>query len=100
MRIKGTSHESHQWKIFDDIITNFNQYCKECFSPYNLICSDDSISRWYGQGGHWVNMCLPMYVATEKNLENGDDIRNAACRRLGITMWIRIVNSARNEADK
>ena len=41
-----------------------------------------------------------MYVVMERNPENGVEINNAVCKRLGIMMWIRIVKSTRNEADQ
>ena len=28
-----------------------------------MICVDESISRWYGQGGDWIDFGLPHYVA-------------------------------------
>ena len=41
-----------------------------------------------------------MYVAKYKKLENGAEIQNSACWRSGIMMWLRIVNSAKNEEDQ
>ena len=35
---------------------------------------DESISRWYGHGGDWINIGLPMYVAMERKPENGAGI--------------------------
>ena len=48
----GSSHEAHRWKLFEDFVTNFNEYCIQPFYPSDLICADESISRWYVQGGH------------------------------------------------
>ena len=63
----------------------------------DLICADESISRWYRQGGHWINLGLSMYVAMYMKPENGTDIHNAACGRSGIMMQLSIVKSAKNE---
>ena len=46
-----TSHEAHQWKIFEDFVTHFNEYCTQLFSPLDLISADKSISSCYRQGG-------------------------------------------------
>ena len=37
------------------------------------------MSQWYGQGGHWINHGLPMYVAIDCKSENGCEIQNVAC---------------------
>ena len=71
MRGEGTSHEAHQWKIVEDFVTHFNGYITQIFSPSDIICDDDSIMRWYQQGGHWINLGLPMYVEMERNPDNG-----------------------------
>ena len=47
-----TSHEAHQWKLIEEFVTYFNYYNTNLFSPLDLICADDSIFRWYGQGGN------------------------------------------------
>ena len=99
MRGEGTSHESHRWKIVEYFANNFNEYCTQLFSPSDLICTDESIPRWYGQSGHSINLGLPMYVEMDRKKENGAEIQNAACGRRGIMMRLRIVKSARNEED-
>ena len=40
-----------------------------------------------------------MYVAMGRNPENGKEIQNATCGRSVIMTRLRIVKSARNEAD-
>ena len=40
------------------------------------MCADESIPLWYGWGGHWINLVLPMYVEVGRNLENGAEIQN------------------------
>ena len=68
---EGTIHEAHCWKLVEDSVTHFNEYCTQLFSPSDIICADESISRWYVQGGHWINLGLPMYVAMGRNPDNG-----------------------------
>ena len=48
--------------FFEDFVTHFNEYFKQLFYPSDLIYADESISWWYGQGGHWINLGVPMYV--------------------------------------
>ena len=53
--------------------------------------------RWYGQGGHWINHGLPMYVAIDRKPENGCEIQNAACGRSGVMIRLKIVKTAEEE---
>ena len=78
VRDEGMSHEDHRWKLVEDFATKFNKYCTQLFSPSDFICADESISRWYGQGGHWINFGLLMYVAMGRNTNNGMEIQNSA----------------------
>ena len=73
-RDDGKSHGDHWWKLVEEFVTDFNQYRTQLFYPLDLIYADDYISRWYGQGGHWINWCFPMFVANDRKLENGADI--------------------------
>ena len=100
MRVEGTSHKDHRWKLFEDFVTHFNKYHTQLFSPSDLICADESISRWYVQGGHWINSGLPMYVTMDRKPENGVEVQNDACRWSGIMMHLRIVDSERNDKEK
>ena len=74
MRYEGMRNEAHQWNLVEDFVTHFNEYRTQLLSPLDLICTNDYISRWYGQGGHWINLGLPMYVSMERKPENGADI--------------------------
>ena len=58
------------------------------------ICVDESISRWYGLGGGWINIGLPMYIAIDHKPENGCKIQNSACGKSGVMLHILIVKSA------
>ena len=67
----------------------------ECnFFPSDEICMDESMSRWYGQVGHWINHGLPMYVAIYRKPENGCEIQNAACGHSGVIIQLKIVKTA------
>ena len=55
------------------------------------------MSRWYGQGGHWINHGLPMYVAIDRKPENGCEIQNNACGHSGVMIRLKIVKTAEEE---
>jgi hypothetical protein len=54
---------------------------------------DESISRWYGLGGSWIDVGLPTYVAMERKPENGCEIQNVCDGKCGIMMQLCIVKS-------
>ena len=87
----GTSSEQYRWKLVDDFVKNFNDHRANYFNPSDQICVDESMSRWYGQGGHWINHGLPQYVAIDRKPENGCEIQNAACGRSGVMLRLKLV---------
>ena len=97
MQDEGMRHEAHWWKLVEEFVTNCNAYCIQLFYPSDIICTDDSISKWYGQGDHWINLGLPTYMAMERNMDNGAEIHNAVCWHLEIMMQLKIIKSARHE---
>jgi hypothetical protein len=58
------------------------------------------MSRWYGQGGHWIEHGLPQYVAIDRKPENGCEVQNAACGRSGIMLQLQLVTTAYHEATR
>jgi hypothetical protein len=91
------SSEQHHWLLVDNFVSNFNEYRANNFSPSKLICVDESMSRWYGQGGYWINHGLPQYISIDRKPENGCEIQNAACGRSGIMMQLKLVKTAEEE---
>jgi hypothetical protein len=77
--------------LVDDFVKNFNDHRANYFNPSDPICVDESMSRWYGQGGHWINHGLPQYVAIDRKPENGCEIQNAACGRSGVMLRLKLV---------
>ena len=98
-RDEGMSSETYRWMLVSDFVKNFNDHRKKYFSPSSIICVDESISRWYGLGGHWINMGLPMYVAFDRKPEDGCEIQNACCGKSGIMMQLCLVRTAAGEVD-
>ena len=76
--------EQYCWRLVYDFVKNFNEHRAQNFSPSDENCVDESMSRWYGQGGHWINHGLPMYVAIDRKPENGCEIQNVACGCSGV----------------
>ena len=54
------SSERYRWKLVDDFFFEYKNHGKQ------MLCVDESISQWYGQGGEWINKWLPMYVAIDR----------------------------------
>ena len=50
---EGTRNEAIWWKLVEDLVTNFNEFRTQIFSPSDLMYYDESILRCSGQGGHW-----------------------------------------------
>ena len=98
-RPEGMSSEAYRWMLLQDFVANFNDHRCCFFVAGWLICVDESISRWYGLGGHWINMGLPMYVAIDRKPEDGLEIQNAACAHSGIMYQLKIVKMAEANAE-
>ena len=96
-RPPSLSHEQWRWKLVDDFVEAFNLHRKENFTPSHMICVDESISRWYGHGGHWINAGLPCYVAIDRKPENGCEIQNSACGVSGIMLRLKLVKNVEAE---
>ena len=58
----GMPHEEYHWKLVDYHVADFNNYHQSSKMSLDQICVDKSMTRWYGLGGDWINMGLPMYV--------------------------------------
>jgi hypothetical protein len=97
-RPPGMSSEKYRWMLIDGFVERFNGYRAATFTPSERICVDESMSRWYGQGGDWINHGLPMYVAIDRKPENGCEIQNAACGESGVMLQLKLVKTAREES--
>jgi Transposase IS4 len=92
------SWEKYRWMLVDGHVERFNEHRERYFVPSERICVDESMAHWYGQGGHWINMGLPMYVAIDRKSENGCEIQNAACSQSGVMIWLKLVKTAQEDA--
>ena len=71
-------------KMVNEFVQRLNNYRSQSFIPSEMICVDESISRWYGQGGDWINFELSHYVDIDRKPENGCEIQNLCCGLSGI----------------
>jgi Transposase IS4 len=97
-RPEGMSHEEYRWALVQDFVENFNEHRETFYFSSYLICADESISRWYGLGGNWINMGLPHYVAMDRKPEHGCEIQNCCDGISGIMMRLKLVKSSAAEA--
>jgi Transposase IS4 len=96
-RPSHVSSENYRWALVQDLVDKFNEHRQQCFNPSDLICVDESMSRWYGQGGFWINLGLPQYISIDRKPENGCEIQNAACGCSGVMLKLKLVKSAESE---
>jgi len=92
--------EKRRWQLINDFIASINDHRASRVSPSDLICVDESMCQWYGQGGHCVLRGLPMYVAIDGKPENGCEIQNAASGRSGIMLRPSVVTTVEHRNEK
>ena len=91
------SSEHYRWCLIQDFIDRINEHRVNFFHPSNIVCVDESISRWYGLGGSWINKGLPHYVAMDRKPEDGCEIQDSCCGKSNIMMRLKLVKSATEE---
>jgi hypothetical protein len=92
------SSEKYHWLLTDNFVMCLNDHRDLFFTPSHLVCVDESISWWYGQGGLWINPGLPLYVAIRTKLDYGCELQDSCCGVSGILMRLMIVKSAKEES--
>jgi hypothetical protein len=65
---------AHRWRLVSEFVESIHPHRSAHFSSSELVSVDGSMSRWYGQGGHWIEHGLPQYVAIDRKPENGCEI--------------------------
>ena len=75
----------------NDFVERFNSYRATNVQPSEQICVDESMSRWYGNGGDWINLGIPQYIAIDRKPENGGEIQDASCGQSGIMLRLKVV---------
>ena len=90
-RPEGMSTQTYRWMLIKDFVVQFNEHRQTQFTPSDLLIVDESMSRWYGQGGMWINIALPNYVALDRKPDSGCEIHTASCGHSGIMIRLRLV---------
>ena len=85
---------SDRWRMIRDFIVAITDHRASHVIPSQNICVDESMSRWYGLRGDWIDTGLPHYVSMDQKLENGCELKTAACGKSGIIIRIENVVSA------
>jgi hypothetical protein len=93
----GMSSEQYRWMLVNDFVANINEYRARTFVPGGHLEADESMIRWYGKGGSFVDAGIPHYAAIERKPDNGAEIQNLADVASGIMLRLKIVKSAAEE---
>jgi len=93
-RPANMSSEQHRWCMVQDFVDRVNEHRSTHVQPGEVICIDESMTRWYGLGGSWINMGLPMHVAIDRKPENGCEIQDSCCAKSNVMLRLKIVKSA------
>ena len=83
--------------LVNHFVKSFNDYRERTFSPSDMICVEDSISFWYGLGGHWINLGIPIYVAIDRKPENGCEIQDSCDGRSRIMLRLKLIMHEEDE---
>ena len=89
--------EQYQLMLVDDHIDNFNKKRARKYNTSYSIGVDESMSIWYGIGGHWINPGLTQYNAIDRNPGNGCEIQNASDDVSGIMMQLKLFKTSSGE---
>jgi len=96
-RPEDMSSERYRWCLVQDFLDRINKHRVNYFHPSELICVDESISRWYGLGGSWINKGLPIDVAIDRKPEDGAEIQDSCCGKSNIMMRLKLVKTPSEE---
>lgn len=87
--------EKTQWSLCEEFVEAINAHRREHVIPSHFLCVDESMSRWYGLGGSWIDVGCPHYVKLERKPENGTEIQNVACAKSWIMLGLKLVKYAK-----
>jgi len=93
----GDVSEQSRWELTTNFADSKNAHWDSHVPLSEYLCVDQSMCKWYGQGGPWIKRGLPMYVFMDRKPENGSEIQNRACGRSGIMLRLSVVTSAEHQ---
>lgn len=90
---ENTTSEEYRWMLLNDHINKFNEHRKHNYYPSTTMCVDESMSKWNGLGGDWINKGIPHYVAIDRKPEDGGEIQDMADGESGCLLQLKVVKS-------
>ena len=48
--------KDYQWMLVDNFIKLFNAHCEENFDPSAIMCGNEFLGCWCGNGGDWITL--------------------------------------------
>jgi len=83
--------------LVNDFVDNINEYHARTFVPGGHLEADESMIRWNGVRGSYVDSGIPHYAAIERKPDNGGEIQNLADVASEIMLRLKIVKSTAEE---
>ena len=94
METGAMSSVQYRWALVNAFLTAINDRREKQISPSDIICVDESMVRWYGLGGHWIDIGLSFYSDIDRKPESGCEIKTATCTKSGIMIRLEMVTTA------
>jgi len=63
-----------RWSIIKDFVDAINLHKENTIKCSADLCVDESMIRWYGLGGPWLDVGLPHYVSIDRKPEDGAEM--------------------------
>ena len=86
-----------RWALLQDFVDAINNHREQNVTPSEILCVNESISRWYARGGHWIEIGLPHYIEIDRKPENGCEIEDTCCGKSDILLRLELVTTAEEE---
>jgi hypothetical protein len=78
----------YRWLLVDEFINKFNEYHAKILTPSDLICVNESISHWHGQGGEWINHELHIFAAMDLKSDGSGILHSTKVLKELIETWV------------
>lgn len=88
----------HYFDCFQDFVEGFNEHRRKYFHPGQTLVVDESFAEWYGLGGSYINIGLPMYTSVDRKPHDGCEIQDAADGESGVMLRLKVVKSPEEAA--
>lgn len=82
-----------RWDFVTDFVQATNDHRRSYvthMTPSEALCIEERISRWYGLGGHLIDVGLPHYTALDRKPENALEMKTVCYGRSGTMLNIEL----------